>query len=207
VPCSRPHTARTYAVGTLDAVVDGHLLAVDSRRVRAQPARACPPRLTSFLGGSTQDRRLSMLRGVWFTPTVAESDAGADWYRCDVIALSGDGRLALLRGALAGILDRPGAERFAMCGTTAPGRPAFERVTCARPHAWRAVRSVGLAATARGDGRYPGAAVVRDAGRSTCRDVGQRAAAGGLTFSWGYEWPSAAQWSGGQTYGLCWVPD
>ena len=28
-----------------------------------------------------------MLRTVWFTPSVEESDAGANWYRCDVVAL------------------------------------------------------------------------------------------------------------------------
>ena len=34
--------------------------------------------LASFLGGTVDDLRLSMLRAVWFTPTVEESDAGAD---------------------------------------------------------------------------------------------------------------------------------
>ena len=34
VPCEREHTATTFHVGTLDAVVDGHLLAVDSRPVQ-----------------------------------------------------------------------------------------------------------------------------------------------------------------------------
>jgi hypothetical protein len=73
VRCAGPHTAVTYAVGSLDVVVDGHLLAVDSRRVQEQVARTCPDRLAGFLGGSTDALRLSMLRSVWFTPTVAES--------------------------------------------------------------------------------------------------------------------------------------
>ena len=34
-PCKRTHTSETYAVGTLDNLVDGHLLAVDSDRVQA----------------------------------------------------------------------------------------------------------------------------------------------------------------------------
>jgi hypothetical protein len=200
VPCSRPHTALTYAVGTLDTVVDGHLLAVDSRRVQEQPARSCPSRLASFLGATADDLRLSMLRPVWFTPTVAESDAGADWFRCDVIALAGNDRLAPLTGRLTGA-------RYAMCGTTEPGRPAFERVGCGSRHAWRAVRTVPLGAQAGPRGAYPGAATVRAAGAEICKDTGQRASSDRLNFSWGYEWPSARQWSGGQTYGRCWVPD
>jgi hypothetical protein len=195
----------TYAVGTLQTVVDGHLLAVDSQRVQAQPARACPPRLASFLGGTADDLRLSMLRAVWFTPTVEESDAGADWFRCDVIALAGPEELARLDGSLAGVLDRAAGDRFAMCGTAEPGRPDFERVTCAGRHSWRAVRTVPLRSGPRG--AYPGEATARAAGQQPCKDVGQRASSDKLNFSWGYEWPSAQQWSGGQTYGLCWIPD
>ena len=207
VPCSRPHTALTYAVGTLHTVVGGHLLAVDSRRVQAQPARTCRPRLRSFLGGSVDDLRLSVLRPVWFTPTVAESDAGADWFRCDVTALAGRDRLASLPGGMAGVLDRAAGDRFAMCGTTEPGRPAFERVACASRHAWRAVRVIPLTRLAGRAGGYPGAPAVRAAGQRTCQDVGQGAARDKLNFSWGYEWPTARQWSEGQTYGRCWVPD
>jgi hypothetical protein len=206
-PCTRRHTAVTYAVGTLDTVVEGHLLAVDSRRVRAQPARACPPQLASYLGGTREQLRLSMLRPVWFTPTVEESDAGADWFRCDVVALAGPDRLAWLDGTLRGVLGRPAGAAYAMCGTAEPGRPAFQRVTCASRHSWRAVRTIPLSARAGTRGAYPGAAIARAAGQRTCKDVGQRASSDQLNFSWGYEWPSARQWSGGQTYGLCWIPD
>jgi len=207
VSCARLHTAVTYAVGSLDTVVVGHLLAVDSRRVRAQPARACPPLLRSYLGGTRERLRLSMLRAVWFTPTVEESDAGADWFRCDVVALAGPDRLAWLDGTLRGALSRPAGESYAMCGTAEPGRPDFERVPCGARHSWRAVRTVSLAAEAGPKGVYPGAAAARAAGQQICKDVGQRASSDKLNFSWGYEWPSATQWSGGQTYGLCWIPD
>lgn len=49
VPCTASHTSMTYAVGGLDTVVDGHLLAVDSKRVQAQVADQCPRQLPSFL--------------------------------------------------------------------------------------------------------------------------------------------------------------
>ena len=75
--CRGEHTSVTYAVGALNTVVDGHLVAVDSRRVKEQVAETCPRLLAGYVGGSVDQRRLSMLRAVWFTPTVEESDGGA----------------------------------------------------------------------------------------------------------------------------------
>jgi hypothetical protein len=203
VDCRRRHTAATFAVGRLDTVVHGHLLAVDSDRVRAQVADTCPTQLASFVGGTLADRRLSMLRAVWFTPTVEESDAGASWYRCDVVALARDAELAPLTGRLAGVLGTPeGADRYGMCGTAQPGTEGFDRVVCSREHSWRAVEVVPFA-----DGPYPGAERVRAAGETPCEDAGAAAAGDSLDYQWGYEWPSAAQWADGQHYGRCWVPN
>ena len=68
--CKKEHTAVTFYVGTVDAVVDGHLLAIDSVQVRADIAAQCPRRLGGYLGGSEEDLRLSMFRAVWFSPTI-----------------------------------------------------------------------------------------------------------------------------------------
>ena len=203
ISCNRPHTAMTYAVGTIDALVGGHLLAVDSDRVQEQVAEACPARFGSFVGGSLEDQRLSMLRPVWFTPSVEESDAGASWFRCDVVALASDEELAPLTGRLAGVLDSDaGRERYGMCGTAQPGSADFSRVVCSAKHAWRAIAVVPFEA-----GRYPGVAEVRGAGETPCQDAGASAASGSLDYEWGYEWPSKQQWAAGQTFGRCWAPD
>ena len=45
VDCGQAHTSVTFAIGTIDAVVDGHLLAVDSDRVQSQVSSACPAQL------------------------------------------------------------------------------------------------------------------------------------------------------------------
>lgn len=201
--CADEHTSMTYAVGTLDTVVDGHLIAVDSQRVQAQVARDCPRRLSGFLGGTADDLHLSMLRAVWFTPTVEESDAGADWYRCDVIAIATDGKLSPLTGRLAGVLGKPeGRGRYGMCGTAEPGTKDFARVICSSDHSWRAIQTVDFA-----DSRYPGETAAREAGQQPCQDAGRNAASDALNFRWGYEWPTEKQWDAGQTDGLCWVPD
>lgn len=203
-PCTKPHTAMTFTVGTLDTTVDGHLLAVDSRRVQEQVATECPKRFASFVGGTLEQRRLSMLRPVWFTPSVEESDDGADWFRCDVIAVQTNGSLAPLRGRLAGVLDSPdGRDRYAMCGTAEPGTPDFRRVICPLSGVpeWRAVRTVPFTSQ-----RYPGEARVRTAGEGPCQDAGRAVADDPLDFQWGYEWPTREQWASGQTYGICWAP-
>ncbi|WP_395657802.1 septum formation family protein [Nocardioides sp.] len=203
VSCKQPHTAVTYAVGAVDALVDGHLLAVDSDRVQAQVASTCPGRFADFVGGTVDDRRLSMLRPVWFTPTVEESDAGATWYRCDAVALATDGKLAPLAGPVEGVLDtEEGQDRYGMCGTAQPGTQDFQRVVCSQEHSWRAIAVVPFPA-----GDYPGEAKVKEAGQSPCQDAGAAAAADSLDYEWGYEWPTAEQWRDGQTFGRCWAPD
>ena len=202
VPCAKRHTTETYAVGRLDTVIDGHLVAVDSAHVRDQVARACPARLARFLGGTADDLRLSMLRPVWFTPTVEQSDAGAQWYRCDVIAIAGPTTLLPVTGHLKGALADQRADDFAMCSTAEPGTAGFTRVPCQRQHSWKALRTVPLPA-----GKYPGEAAAKAAGQTICRDAGRTAASDALDYQWGYEWPTAQEWRGGQTYGICWAPD
>ena len=203
VRCSRRHTAQTYHVGTLDAVVDGHLLAVDATRVRAQAATECPRRLGRFLGGDEQDLRLSVLRAVWFSPSLAQSDEGEYWFRCDVISLAGDatlGRLAVPpRRVLA---SAPGRTAYGLCGSAEPGTAGFQRVACSAAHSWRAVATYTLE-----DGSYPGTAELRRVGDDRCRVVGQQRADDPLTYRWGFDYPNQEQWRSGVRFGLCWVPD
>lgn len=203
VGCQQPHTSETVAVGTVDAVVDGHLLAIDSAHVQAQVAATCPRRLSRFVGGTPRNLRLSMIRPVWFTPTVEESDEGADWFRCDAVLLAGAEELADIRGSLKGALDRPAPrEEHAMCGTAAPDAKNFERVPCSARHSWRAIDVVTFR-----PGNYPGERTVRAAGGTQCEDAGAEVAEDPLDFQWGYEWPTREQWQMGQTFGRCWAPD
>ena len=202
-PCDRTHTAETYAVGTLDTVVDGHLLAVDSDRVQAQVADTCPDTLAQFLGGDGADLRLSMIRPVWFTPSLAQSDRGADWYRCDVVVVAGDEELAEPDTSLRGALDKEAVrDRYAMCGTAPPDDEDFERVICSAAHSWRAIQVVPYEA-----GKYPGEQAVRDQLEAPCENAGLDVASDPLDYQWGYEYPTKEQWEMGQTWGLCWAPD
>ncbi len=202
VPCTEDHTSETFHVGSLDRVVGGRLLAVDSRRLQEQATTECPDRLPDLVGGGVEQQRLSMLRAVWFTPTVRQSDAGAEWVRCDAIAVAGPERLLPLTGPLGGVLDTgAGRDRYGMCGTAEPGTGGFQRVACAEPHTWRALRTVTLPGP-----DYPGEDAAQDAGEDPCTAAARQQAADPLDFQWGYEWPTAEQWQSGQTYGLCWAP-
>lgn len=193
VDCSDPHTALTVHVVQTDAAES------------ADPARVCNRRADRFLGGDREARRLSRFAAVWFTPTAEELAAGAQWIRCDVVAVAAREELATLPAprALRGILDRPRGRRFALCATAAPGSDRFERVVCARPHRWRAIAT--LRVPGRRGGAYPGQRAARDAGLDRCRRTAREAVpADRVRFGW--EWPTADQWDAGQRYGYCWVP-
>lgn len=199
VRCGDRHTSQTYAVGRLDLLQDGHLLAVDSPGVQAQVARACTDRLGAHVGGTAQDLRLSMVLPVWFTPSVDEAGLGANWYRCDVVVLARPGRLLPLPTSSRGLLD---SSRFAMCGTAEPGHRGFARVPCGvGRHSWAAASSVDLPGDA-----YPSAARAAELMKGACRAAARSRAEDPLDLTWSEERPSRAQWAAGRRYGICWVP-
>lgn len=200
VPCGQAHTSQTYAVGHLSDLLDGHLVSVDSAQVQHQISTSCPQQMAAFVGGTADQRRLSMLKPVWFTPTVADSDHGADWFRCDVVVLAGPSALSTVTGPLKGALDK--GDTWSMCGTAEPGKAGFARVPCGQQHTWKALSVVPLPA-----GAYPGQAAAQAAGQAPCKKAGQDVAQDALKYQWGYEWPTADQWAAGQDYGICWAPD
>jgi Septum formation len=203
VPCRGSHTTQTFKVGTLAGLFDGHLLAVDSPAVQARLGKTCVKALPAYLGGDQTTQRLGRLGAVWFGPSLEQADAGADWYRCDVIGLRKENSLISLPRTMKGSLDAPDAlDRFGTCGTAAPDAPVFERVVCADKHSWRAIDVVDLPAST----RY----LAKDAaatGDATCKDVAAKRANGALKYTWSFEWPSRTQWAAGQRYGYCWVPE
>jgi hypothetical protein len=142
-------------------------------------------------------------RLVWFSPSLEDADAGANWYRCDVVAPRSEGKLLPLPPRLKGVLDKDGAlDRFGTCGTAAPDAPGFSRVVCSEKHKWRAIETMALPS----DKHYL-AKDVTAAADSRCKDVASERANGSLKFTWSFEWPPRAQWNAGQRWGYCWVPE
>lgn len=196
-PCRGKHTAETFLVGRLDLVQGGHRLAVDSPAVQARPERRCADRLARHLRTTPRELRLTMAQAVWFTPSVDDATAGADWFRCDVVVVASPGRLMPLPRRTGGM---PLAQ-VAMCGTAEPGTKGFTRVVCSRPHSWRAVATVDLPGE---EAPTPGAAAERM--DPACRDAARSRASDPLDFEWAQESPTRQQWDAGRRWGICWVP-
>lgn len=204
VPCRRDHTARTAFVGRTAQLAGPDADPADPQ-VSQQVSEDCQQRVRSFLGGDPVTQNLSRFVAIGFLPTAEERDAGAQWYRCDVIAF-GDGEKLLrlpFQRRLAGVLDQDGAlDAFGTCGTAAPGAKDFQRVACLLPHSWRALTTIRV-----GDGkRYPGADEVRQSGDSACADYVEGQAGFTTEIQYGWEWPTQPQWEAGQRYGFCWAP-
>ena len=194
-------TAITFYVGTLKKRSDGTLHPVDSDVVANQLSKACPRELRSFLGGSREDRRLTVLTTVWFTPTLEEQAAGADWYRCYLVAPAGRDKLLKVRKGMRNALAEGRAEKYELCATGKAGKPSFRHVPCSRSHTWKAVSTVDLAGE-----KYPGRKEVADRMADPCTDAATDRAADPLNVRWTQEGPTKEQWKAGQRYGVCWVP-
>lgn len=202
VKCSKKPTAVTFHVGRIRRGADGDPLPVDSPKVQKQVARVCPARLQEHLGGTPDLLRHSLLTTVWFTPTLEQEQAGADWFRCDLVAVVAERKLLVLQTPVRGSLDDPERrERYALCATGEPGKESFRRTTCRGTHAWRAVSTVDI------DGEdYPGAEAVNARMDDACSDVATEAATNPLKVRWSQEGPTRKQWKSGKRYGTCWVP-
>jgi hypothetical protein len=191
-PCTGVHTGVTFFVGHYDKS-----LPVDGTDVHQIEATACPRRFAAFVGGTPDDRRLSMLRTVWFTPTVKEAARGAHWFEwIDEFRQIPD-RTSF---TMARRLDRTvGRDHHALCGTAEPGTAAFEQRICAAPHIWVALRTVyfkpGLSGRRRRALGRP-AAVPERWRRRVQRPLNYAGPTGGRLSSGG----------AGRTYGVCWAP-
>jgi hypothetical protein len=199
VPCRRRHTAQTFHVGHLElATESGAARRVDSRAAQKQARTTCTGRLARHLGRTPRELRLTMAQAVWFTPSQARADAGADWFRCDVVVVTAPRQLLRLPRRTKGWGDAPA---IAMCATAAPGTKRFARVTCGRRHAWVAVATVDLPGR-----RLPGQAPIADRMEGPCRDAARSRADDPLDLTWSQESPTAEQWAAGRRWGICWVP-
>lgn len=199
VACPRKHTAQTYFVGRLRLETPaGNTRRVDSDAAQRRARETCTSRLPRHLGVGPIELRLKMAQAVWFTPSPKHAEAGADWFRCDVVAVAAPRQLLTLPRQTKGWGQ---AAVIAMCATAAPGTKAFRRVGCGAPHAWLAVATVDLAGKT-----LPSPAVITERMESTCREAARSRADDPLDFAWSQESPTKEQWKAGRRYGICWVP-
>ena len=83
-------------------------------------AQECPRRVDAFLGGYLVTRNLSRFVAIWFVPSQADAEAGASWFRCDVVAFGDDDAFARLpQQRLEGVL----ADRRLLSTPSGPAAP------------------------------------------------------------------------------------
>ena len=164
---------------------------------------ACPRRFATFVGGTLEDRRLSLLRTVWFTPTLEQAALGARWFRASRSRSATTSTSPSSTARSPGALDTDdGRAHYGLCGTAEPGTSRLRAAHLLRPP-----RLAGAA-----HGRLPSPAPTpastrsKSAGQQPCKDAGHAVASDPLNYRWSYQWPTLAQWRGGQTYGVCWAP-
>nr|WP_218851777.1 septum formation family protein [Nocardioides panaciterrulae] len=200
VPCSRAHTAQTYVVGALPSSLVN--AGYDSRALGAWAYRTCSARLMRFLGADESLLMRSVLSWAWFRPSRSAWDAGARWYRCDVVGGGDQSREyadlpTSVRGQLLGKED----DDWMVCasGRTVAGSV---KIPCSQPHAWRAVTTIVLGEK---DDPYPGDRLVEVRTHDYCSDSVGAWLGYPASYSLGFTWFHRAEWEAGNRRSVCWA--
>ncbi|GAA1154309.1 septum formation family protein [Nocardioides aquiterrae] len=200
VDCSEAHTAETYAVGELPASFDhaDH----DDEELGAWAYTTCSDAFQKFLGADESLVMRTIVSWAWFRPTEPAWDAGARWYRCDVVGGGEQSKeyVDLPDTAKGLLLGRP-KDRWMVCadGPTVAGSV---KVPCTEPHQWRAVTTISL-----GDAQddYPGDRLVEVKTRDFCSDSVGAWLSYPVDYDFGYTWFHQAEWDAGNRRSVCWA--
>ena len=199
VPCSGPHTAETFAIGTLPASTgkdydaEGHGTWIYPRCERA---------FEKFL---SVDESLAMrvqLSWAWFRASERGWDKGARWYRCDLLGGSPEVKqYAALPETAKGLFRAKPPEQWLTCarGTTVA---KSVKLPCSQPHDWRAVTTIKL-----GNPKDPylGDRLSEVRSRDFCSDSVAAWLNYPVDYEFGYTWFHEAEWQAGNRRAICWA--
>ena len=200
VDCSAEHTAETYAVVDLPSRFDD--VDYDDPDLGAYAYKTCSTRFMEFLGADESLVMRTVLSWAWFRPSKEAWEAGARWYRCDVI---GGGEqsasyVALPRTAEGVLLGRPD-DRWLVC-VNGESVDDGARIPCSKRHAWRAVTTIKLGDDA---DAYPGDRPVQTRTRDFCSDSVGAWLDYPVDYEFGYTWFGEAEWAAGNRRSVCWA--
>lgn len=139
VACSSTHTAKTIATGALPAGTT--LDTIHSATVGTKIAQKCVPALKNAVGSGWWKYEQTAFNISVFRPTNAQWNAGARWFRCDVV-LPGAGRLFALPTTNPLVGSAPLSTRTRACLSS-----DLALVSCKEVHAYRAVGTFAVAST------------------------------------------------------------
>lgn len=197
--CAEPHTAQTFAVGTLPLETGAEYDAPGHGRFVYD---TCQQAFGEFLGADESVVLRSRLSWSWFRPSTKGWERGARWYRCDVVGGPAEATdLADLPTDAQGLFSNDLPDAWMTCARGEVAEPG-NQVSCASEHDWRAVTSVKLAEP---KAPYPGDRIVEVRSRDYCRDSVRGWLGYPPDFDFGYTWFREDRWDGGNRRAICWA--
>jgi len=200
VPCGQPHTAQTFVA---EALPDRFAHAsYDDPGLAAYAYQTCSRAFIEHTGADESLAMRSILSWAWFRPSHEAWDAGARWYRCDVIG-GGDQTRAYVdlpartKGLLLGRPD----DRWMVCAQGADVSGSV-KVPCTQKHDWRAVTTIVLGSHT---DPYPGDRVVQTRTRAFCSTSVGAWLGYPVDYDFGYSWFHAGEWDAGNRRSVCWA--
>lgn len=188
VPCSRWHTAYTYAVATLPSSLD--LKKATEAQIVTASDRACESKWLTYRGATALKQAVASYDPGFFMPTAAQIQHGARWAECDVVipwahrdklvALPSKLPVPLLVGT-----QRLSAQRC-LDGS-------LYEDPCNQKHRWHAVHALNFKHSG-----YPTAAQFKKAAR-VCQSYTH-------STRWVYTMPSKPEWQAGYHVMVCFKP-
>jgi Septum formation len=199
VSCSAPHTAQTFAVGSLPASTGKSYS--DAGHGRWIYPR-CQSAYEKFLSFDESMALRVQLSWAWFRPSEKGWDKGARWYRCDLVGGSAQATsYRELPVDAQGLFRAKPPEQWLTC---AQGETVLKgkKVPCTEPHDWRAVTTIKLGET---KDAYPGDRLVQVRSRDFCSDSVGAWMNYPVEYAFGYTWFHEAEWKAGNRRSVCWA--
>jgi hypothetical protein len=199
VPCTQPHTAQTFAVGTISPDLED--AAYDDAKLDEFGHRTCQPAFATYVGADESLAMRTTLGWTWFRPSKKAWEAGARWYRCDVV---GGGPVSekfadLPTTTRQMLVSRPDAWMVCADGPTVA---ESKKVACTEPHGWRAVTTIKLGEPT---AAYPGDDAVKARTDQFCSESVGAWLGYPSDYGYGYTWFGADEWAAGNRRSVCWA--
>lgn len=181
ISCSKRHSAVTFAVPNAST----SLVGMSQDDLSTTGATACTKPFLRMLGRTAVRREESAYSFVFFQPTAAQIQAGARWFRCDLVLEAGKKELTLPDRLPHPLLPRRADDRTERC-LTGTHRPT----SCSRRHAYRPIAAARFKPSP-----YPSPDDVVQAGARVCPRRGDAY----------YTWGPASRWAAGDRVLVCYA--
>jgi hypothetical protein len=199
VSCAKPHTAQTFAVGTLPADTGSSYTDPKHGRFVFQ---TCTQAFRDFLGVDESLAMRIQLSWAWFRPSKRGWDRGARWYRCDVVGgPDGAKELRPLPTDAQGMFNTDLPDAWLTCAR-GPSVPHSTKVPCSEQHDWRAVSTIKVGQP---QDPYPGDRIVQVLSRDRCSEWVAAWTHYAPDYDFGYTWFHEAEWAAGNRRSICWA--